>query len=97
MIIKEYYKKQGIIIVSNETFSDEEEIENQNKKYLGTKRFLETLAENRNSTVKNADDLWNQLAFLDRLSFIDSKDFSTYSTLKRRALNRGDSYSWFGK
>lgn len=96
MIIREYYKKQGIIIVSNETFSDEEEIENQNKKYLGTKRFLETLAGNRNSTVKNADDLWNQLAFLDRLSYIDSKDFSTYSTLKRRALNRGDSYSWFG-
>ena len=96
MIIREYYKKQGIIIVSNETFSDEEEIENQNKKYLGTKRFLESLAENRNSTVKNADDLWNQLAFLDRLSFIDSRDFSTYSTLKRRALNRGDSYSGFG-
>ena len=96
MIIREYYKKQGIIIVSNETFSEEEEIENQNKKYLGTKRFLESLAENRNSTVKNADDLWNQLAFLDRLSFIDSRDFSTYSTLKRRALNRGDSYSGFG-
>lgn len=96
MIIREYYKKQGIIIVSNKTFSDGEETENQNQKYLSTKRFLETLAENRNSTVKNAADLWNQLAFLDRLSFIDSKDFSTYSTLKRRALNRGDSYSWFG-
>ncbi|MCE2060535.1 nicotinic acid mononucleotide adenyltransferase, partial [Streptococcus thermophilus] len=39
MIIRDYYKKQGIIIVSNETFSDEEELENQNKKYLGTKRF----------------------------------------------------------
>ena len=96
MIIREYYKKQGIIIVSNETFSDEE-TENQNKKYFSTKRFLGTLAENRNSTVKNAEDLWKQFAFLDRLSFIDSKDFSTYSTLKRRALNRGDSYSWFGK
>lgn len=96
MIIREYYKKQGIIIVSNETFSDEE-TDNQNKKYFSTKRFLETLAENRKSTVKNAEDLWNQLAFLDRLSFIDSKDFSTYSTLKRRALNSGDSYSWFGK
>ena len=95
MIIREYYKKQGIIIVSNETFSDEE-TENQNKKYFSTKRFLGTLAENRNSTVKNAEDLWKQFAFLDRLSFIDSKDFSTYSTLKRRALNRGDSYSWFG-
>ena len=95
MIIREYYKKQGIIIVSNEIFSDEE-TDNQNKKYFSIKRFLETLAENRNSTVKNAEDLWNQLAFLDRLSFIDSKDFSTYSTLKRRALNRGDSYSWFG-
>ena len=97
MIIREYYKKQGIIIVSNETSSDDEETENQNKKYLSTKRFLETLAENRNSTVKNADDLWKLLAFLDRLSFIDSKDFSTYSTLRRRALNRGGSYSWFGK
>lgn len=96
MIIREYYKKQGIIIVSNETFL-EEETENQNKKYFSTKKFLEILAENRNGTVKNAEDLWNQLAFLDRLSFIDSKDFSTYSTLKRRALNRGDSYSWFGK
>lgn len=96
MIIREYYKKQGIIIVSNETFSDEE-TDNQNKRYFSTKRFLETLAENRKSTVKNAEDLWNQLAFLDRLSFIDSKDFSTYSTLKKRALNSGDSYSWFGK
>lgn len=95
MIIREYYKKQGIIIVSNET-SSVEETDNQNKKYISTKRFLETLSENRNNTVKNAEDLWNQLAFLDRLSFIDSKDFSTYSTLKRRALNRDDSYSWFG-
>ena len=95
MIIREYYKKQGIIIVSNET-SSVEETDNQNKKYISTKRFLETLSENRNNTVKNAEDLWNQLAFLDRLSFIDSKDFSTYSTLKRRALNRVDSYSWFG-
>lgn len=94
MIIREYYKKQGIIIVSNET-SSVEETDNQNKKYISTKRFLETLSENRNNTVKNAEDLWNQLAFLDRLSFIDSKDFSTYSTLKRRALNRDDSYSWF--
>ena len=96
MIIRDYYKKQGIIIVSNETFSDEEELENQNKKYLGTKRFLETLTENRNSTVKNADDLWNQLAFLDRLSFIDSRDFSKYSALKKRASNWNDGYSWFG-
>lgn len=96
MIIREYYKKQGIIIVSNET-SSVEETDNQHQKYFSTKRFLEILAENRNITVKNAEDLWNQLAFLDRLSFIDSKDFSTYSTLKRRALNRDDSYSWFGK
>ena len=96
MIIREYYKKQGIIIVSNET-SSVEETDNQNKKYFSTKRFLEILAENRNIRVKNAEDLWKQLAFLDRLSFIDSKDFSTYSTLKRRALNRDDSYSWFRK
>lgn len=95
MIIREYYKKQGIIIVSNET-SSVEETDNQHQKYFSTKRFLEILAENRNVTVKNAEDLWNQLAFLDRLSFIDAKDFSRYSALKKRALNWDDEYRWFG-
>ena len=95
MIIREYYKKQGIIIVSNET-SSVEETDNQHQKYFSTKRFLEILAENRNITVKNAEDLWNQLAFLDRLSFIDAKDFSRYSALKKRALNWDDEYRWFG-
>ena len=99
MIIREYYKKQGIIIISNNMCFDasEEVPDRNNKKYLNTKKFLEDLTSNSDSVVNTADDLWNQLAFLDRLSFIDSKDFSTYSTLKRRALNRGDSYSWFGK
>lgn len=97
MIIREYYKKQGIIIISNEENTGQETSEKQNKLYCRTKDFLEVLSENRSQEVNNADDLWNQLAFLDRLSFIDSKDFSTYSTLKRRALNRDDSYSWFGK
>lgn len=95
MIIREYYKKQGIIIVSNET-SSVEETDNQHQKYFSTKRFLEILAENRNIMVKNAEDLWNQLAFLDRLSFIDAKDFSRYSALKKRALNWDDEYRWFG-
>ena len=95
MIIREYYKKQGIIIVSNET-SSVEETDNQHQKYFSTKRFLEILAENRNVTVKNAEDLWNQLAFLDRLSFIDAKDFSRYSALKKGALNWDDEYRWFG-
>ena len=31
-----------------------------------------------------------------RLSFIDAKDFSRYSDLKKRALNWDDEYCWFG-
>lgn len=61
------------------------------------KRFLEALSENRSQDVNNADDLWNQLAFLDRLSFIDAKDFSRYSAFKKRDLNWDDEYRWFGK
>ena len=96
MIIREYYKKQGIIIISNEENSGEEASEKQKKLYCRTKDFLEALSENRSQDVNNADDLWNQLAFLDRLSFIDAKDFSRYSALKKRALNWDDEYRWFG-
>lgn len=96
MIIREYYKKQGIIIISNEENPVEEASEKQKKLYCRTKDFLEALSENRSQDVNNADDLWNQLAFLDRLSFIDAKDFSRYSALKKRALNWDDEYRWFG-
>ncbi len=96
MIIREYYKKQGIIIISNEDNPGDEASEKQKKLYCRTKDFLEALSENRSQDVNNADDLWNQLAFLDRLSFIDAKDFSRYSALKKRALNWDDEYRWFG-
>ena len=96
MIIREYYKKQGIYIISNEENLGQETSEKQNKLYCRTKDFLEVLSENRSQDVNNADDLWNQLAFLDRLSFIDAKDFSRYSDLKKRALNWDDEYCWFG-
>ncbi|HEU3064088.1 TPA: SIR2 family protein, partial [Streptococcus pneumoniae] len=96
MIIREYYKKQGIFIISNEENLGQETSEKQNKLYCRTKDFLEVLSENRSQDVNNADDLWNQLAFLDRLSFIDAKDFSRYSDLKKRALNWDDEYCWFG-
>lgn len=94
MIIRDYYKKQGIIIVSNERKSDD--VEKQNSLFLRTKDFLEELSENKSRAVTNVEDLWNQLAFLNRLSFIDSRDFSKYSALKKRASNWNDGYSWFG-
>jgi len=94
MIIRDYYKKQGIIIVSNESKSDD--VEKQNSLFLRTKDFLKELSENKSRAVINVEDLWNQLAFFNRLSFIDSRDFSRYSALKKRALNWNDGYSWFG-
>ncbi|MBE7885120.1 SIR2 family protein [Streptococcus salivarius] len=94
IIIRDYYKKQGIIIVSNERKSDD--VEEQNSLFLRTKDFLEELSENKSRAVINVEDLWNQLAFFNRLSFIDSRDFSRYSALKKRALNWNDGYSWFG-
>lgn len=94
MIIRDYYKKQGIIIVSNERKSDD--VEKQNSLFLRTKDFLEELSENKSRAVTSVEDLWNQLAFLNRLSFIDSRDFSKYSALKKRASNWNDGYSWFG-
>lgn len=94
MIIRDYYKKQGIIIVSNERKSDD--VEKQNSLFLRTKDFLEELSENKSRAVTNVEDLWNQLAFFNRLSFIDSRDFSRYSALKKQASNWNDGYRWYG-
>lgn len=95
---RDLYKKQGVIVFSNDRCSDdvEEVSEGQNKKFLNTKKFLEDLSFDENRTLDNVDGLWGQLAFLDRLSFIDSRDFSRYSALKKRASNWNDGYRWFG-
>lgn len=63
MIIREYYKKQGIFIISNEENLGQETSENRTNCIAGQKIFLEVLSENRSQDVNNADDLWNQLAF----------------------------------
>lgn len=95
---RDFYKKQGVIVFSNDRCSDdgEEVSEGQNKKFLNTKKFLEDLSFDENRTLDNVDGLWGQLAFFNRLSFIDSRDFSRYSALKKRASNWNDGYRWFG-
>ena len=95
-IIRDYYKKQGIIIVSNGKLLAEGVVEEENNLFLRTKEFLESISKNRNGEITNSNDLWNQLAFLDRLNFIDSNDFSRYSSLRGRALTRNDEYRWLG-
>lgn len=95
---RDLYKKQGVIVFSNDRCSDdvEEVSEGQNKKFLNTKKFLEDLSFDENRTLDNVDGLWEQLVFFNRLSFIDSRDFSRYSALKKRASNWNDGYRWFG-
>lgn len=95
---RDFYKKQGVIVFSNDRCSDdgEEVSEGQSKKFLNTKKFLEDLSFDENRTLDNVDGLWGQLAFFNRLSFIDSRDFSRYSALKKRASNWNDGYRWFG-
>ena len=50
-IIRDYYKKQGIIIVSNGKLLAEGVVEEGNNLFLRTKEFLESLSKNRNGEI----------------------------------------------
>ncbi|MCR8967830.1 SIR2 family protein [Streptococcus zalophi] len=100
-LVKDYYKKKGIIIVSNEdsnydlTENSSSKNDKNNKFFLKTKMFLENLTSKKNQQVKSAEDLWNQLSFLDYLSFIDYSDFSKYSKLTKVTINKYGRFEWF--
>ncbi|MFA9414688.1 SIR2 family protein [Streptococcus sp. E29BA] len=100
-IIRDYYKKKGIVVVSNpnDIVTNTETTDNNKSEalFLKTKSFLEALIKSKYSEVESADDLWKQLSFLDRLNFIDSRDISKYSGLKSRAINFNGSYRWYNK
>ena len=102
-IVKDYYKKKGIFIVSNgekeDCISDNSSLKEDSGVNLfeKTKSFLEDITISKSKEIRNVDDLWNQLSFLDKLNFIDSRDFSKYSGLNRSALNRFGNYNWFGE
>lgn len=91
-IVRDYYKKKGIIILSND--DNTIEVENRNKVlYDRTKKFLEELAVSRRIEVNSPEELWNQLSFLDKLNFIDYRDFFKYSNVKNLSYFSGE-FKW---
>lgn len=88
-IVRDYYKKKGIIIVSNENTEN-----NTTDLFIKTKNFLEEITNSKNSEVRNSNDLWNQISFLDKLNFVESKDLSKYTGLTGEAYINLGHYEW---
>lgn len=78
--VVEYYKKKGIFVIS-----DDEEIEQEG---LGksTSNFLVEISSRKNSLVTNEEELWEKIRFLDKLSFVESRDVASFSKLSSGAI-----------
>lgn len=88
-IVRDYYKKKGIIIISNENTEN-----NTTDLFIKTKNFLEEITNSKNGEVRNSNDLWNQISFLDKLNFVESKDLSKYTGLTGEAYLNSGHYDW---
>lgn len=99
-IVRDYYKKKGIFIISND-FKESCISDNSSSKgnrdyelFERTKNFLEDITNSKRKKIRNADDLWNQISFLDKLYFIDFRDFLKYSNLKGSVYIDSGGYFW---
>lgn len=87
----EYYKKKGIYVLS----SGKDSIPNES---LGeeTVIFLSGISiNNKNKKISNSLDLWDNIKFLDKLSFVESRDVVSHVKLEEEAyLYSSDAYSY---
>lgn len=79
--IIEYYKKKGIHVLS----SGNEKVPNEliGKK---TEEFLNTISKQKNPKATNEDEIWEELKFLDKLSFVESQDIARNANLTNKAF-----------
>lgn len=87
----EYYKKKGIHVLS----SGKNDI---SREYLGieTVNFLSNISNNnKNKKSRNVQDVWNSIKFLEKFSFIESRDVVSHLNLEEDAyLYYPDQYSY---
>lgn len=95
-IIRDYYRKKGIYIISNEDSCLGEDAKklNEDSRYYLTKQFFNDILQDKIENINNDNKLWEQLSFLDKLNFIDVKDLYRYSRLTGRAYQKNDEYLW---
>lgn len=96
-IVRDYYKKKGIYIISNE--NDElrkkaEEVDLEPKYYL-TLEFFNEILEKKNDNVVNSKILWDKISFLDKMNFVEVKDIHKFSGLSSRAISIDNNYFWY--
>lgn len=88
--VTEYYRKKGINVLS----SGNEDLPNE---LLGdyTEKFLESISSKKNYKAANPTEIWGNLKFLDRLSFIQSQDIANNINLIDNAfLYSPDNFSF---
>ncbi|WP_281503995.1 SIR2 family protein [Streptococcus uberis] len=95
-IVREYYRKKGIYIISNESdeLKDEASRKDIDSRYYLTQIFFNEILENNQDNIINSIRLWDKISFLDKMNFVEINDIHKYSRLSNRAIHLDDKYNW---
>lgn len=89
--VMEYYKKKGVHVLS----SGKSDILNEDMGESTVEFLSKISSNNKNKKVVDYKELWRNIKFLDKLSFVESRDVVSYINLEKRAyLYTPDRYSY---
>lgn len=76
--IIDYYRKKGIYVISEEDTNGKIETDE-----LGeyTTKFLGLISDRKDNLVRNGNDIYQNLSFLDKMKFVEAEDVVIYSGL----------------
>lgn len=88
--VAEYYKKKGIHVLS----SEKKKVPSNEMGKL-TSEFLSKISNAKNFKATNYNELWEELKFLDKLTFLESRNVTSFTNLEDKAhLYYPDQYKW---
>lgn len=92
-IEQDYYRRKGINVIVGDFAEELENKDNKNSKFNRTKKFLENILED-DYIVDTSEKLWENISFLDKLSFVEASTIKKYAKLKDKAILMNNSLSW---
>lgn len=92
-IEQDYYRRKGINVIVGDFEEESEDKDDKNSKFNTTKKFLENILED-DYIVDTSEKLWQNISFLDKLSFVEAYTIEKYAKLKDKAILMNNSLSW---
>ncbi|MFT9008770.1 MAG: SIR2 family protein [Bifidobacterium sp.] len=91
----EYYKNKGIVVIEDETSKEGKDKKDREK---CTASFLAQLNSKRPYVPATSEQVWDNISFLDKLFFIDTRDVVRFANFGNKVfLNPSTHLNWIGQ